>query len=558
MKILIPLLLISQFSFAQTSLIKQWDNRFGGTNADHLTSIIKIDDGFLISGWSDSDSSGDKTQNNWRDLNNGIRNDFWCVRIDENGNKIWDKRYGGSLDETSPIAVFNSFENGFLIAGTSFSDSSGDKSQDSWHDSIYQTRDFWAISIDANGNKNWDKRFGGIGDEYVSSVVKTANGNYLLAGYSNSDSSGDKSQNNQSFGYVDFWVILINSLGDKIWDKRFGGTEHDVLTSSIQTNDGGFLLGGYSRSDNGGDKSQPIWGVIGIPDYWIVKIDGNGNKQWDKSYGGTDEDKLFSILQTNDGGYVLGGSSDSDSSGDKSQNGWGYPVPYAYDYWIVRIDSLGNKLWDRRFGGVSPEDEFGNIALSGDGNIYVCGTSYSAITGDKSEINLGEEQTWILKIDLSGNKIWDKTIFTSGHEEFAQIIPVDSNCFLVGVETAADIGGYKTQDSRGDYDYWLIKFCDTTRAVSEVDEVSLGADISIYPNPSSGNLIVELLNSLMADDVSIGVVNTLGQKVFSSHEKISSSDWKKEIDLHEAANGIYFIEIKSPGVFLRKKVIVAK
>src|SRR5207248_1697389 len=112
----------------------------------------------------------------------------------------------------------------------------------------------------------------------------------------------------------------IDSNGNKVWDKRFGGMNDDWLYSMQQTNDGGYILGGYSNSDSSGDKTEPTRGDI---DYWIVKIDSLGNKEWDKRFGGLNEDYLTSLQQTADGGFILGGYTLSDSSGDKTQDSWG-------------------------------------------------------------------------------------------------------------------------------------------------------------------------------------------------------------------------------------------
>src|SRR5437016_465423 len=130
----------------------------------------------------------------------------------------------------------------------------------------------------------------------------------------------------------------------KRWDKRFGGTDNDVLSSFQQTKDGGYILGGSSYSGVGGDKTQTSWGYS---DYWVVKIDSIGNKQWDARFGGTDHDLFSCLQQTTDGGYILGGSSRSGISRDKSQPNWGT----YFDYWVIKIDFLGNKQWDKRFGG---------------------------------------------------------------------------------------------------------------------------------------------------------------------------------------------------------------
>src|SRR4029079_4257589 len=138
-------------------------------------------------------------------------------------------------------------------------------------------------------------------------------------------------------------IVKTDANGVKQWDARYGGTSFDYLYSIQQTTDGGYILGGYSNSGMTGDKTQESQGV---DDYWIVKTDSNGIKQWDARFGGAAVDDLFSIQQTIDGGYILGGESYSSADGDKTQDNRGF-----IDYWIVKTDANGIKEWDARFGG---------------------------------------------------------------------------------------------------------------------------------------------------------------------------------------------------------------
>ena len=135
----------------------------------------------------------------------------------------------------------------------------------------------------------------------------------------------------------------LNAQLIKKWDKTFGGDTTESLSSLQQTTDGGYILGGTSYSGISGDKTQASRGDM---DYWIVKTDANGIKQWDKTFGGDGDDGLFSLQQTIDGGYILGGYSNSGIGGDKTQASRG-----DYDYWIVKTDANGMKQWDKTFGG---------------------------------------------------------------------------------------------------------------------------------------------------------------------------------------------------------------
>src|SRR5687768_6415271 len=131
------------------------------------------------------------------------------------------------------------------------------------------------------------------------------------------------------------------------WERSFGGNEKDFARQVKSTSDGGYALGGYSYSGVSGTKSS---GAYGLGDYWFVKLDGSGNKQWDRSFGGTNFDGIHALQQTGDGGFILGGISFSDASGNKNSAHYG-----SGDYWVVRMDASGNKLWDNSFGGSSNE-----------------------------------------------------------------------------------------------------------------------------------------------------------------------------------------------------------
>src|SRR6185369_15785641 len=145
------------------------------------------------------------------------------------------------------------------------------------------------------------------------------------------------------YGGSDFYVIRLDATGQKVWEQSFGGTDYDALTCLQQTSDGGFILGGVSTSGSGGGKSASAFGGY---DFWVIRLDTLGNKVWDKSFGGSDNDWLYSVLQTSDGGFALGGWSLSVPSGNKTSPAYG-----GADYWMIRLDAMGTKVWEQAFGG---------------------------------------------------------------------------------------------------------------------------------------------------------------------------------------------------------------
>jgi PKD repeat protein len=369
----------------------QWDKTYGSNKDDNLRDAIPTSDGgFLLAGSSDSPAFWEKS----KDSKGG--NDYWVVKIDQNGNKVWDKTLGGG-DSDELSKVIPTADGGYLLAGTSMSNASGDKSEDS-----RGGNDYWIIRIDVSGNKVWDKTLGGSGIDNLLDVISASDGGYLLVGSSNSGASGEKSQNSQ--GESDYWVVKIDQNGNKVWDKTFGGSSDDDLSDIIATSDGDYLLAGTSESTASGDKSENNKSMYTWQgDYWLVKIDQNGNKVWDKTFGGDFHDRLADVIATPDGSYLLAGSSSSSISGDKTEDRVGFS---GQDYWIIKIDQNGNKVWDKTLGG-NGDDGLSEVITTSDGGYLLAGSSDSNASGDKSEDEVGHSDDfyyeafpdyWIIKV----------------------------------------------------------------------------------------------------------------------------------------------------------------
>jgi hypothetical protein len=253
-------------------------------------------------------------------------------------------------------------------------------------------------------------------------------------------------------------------------------------------------------------------------------------------------DALLSVQQTVDGGYILAGESSSGISGDKTQNTWG-----ASDYWIVKTDSLGNMQWDKDFGGTDYE-EHSFMQQTADGGYLLSGDSYSPISGDKTEANLGQEQTWILKTDSLGNKQWDKTIFTTGHDERGLAIQTKDGCYAVANITSAGIGGYKTQPTWGLSDYWFVKFCDTTSTTSISPVKNFPISFSIYPNPFSDKLTV---TSKTNQPFEITLFDITSRKLLQQQFTNSTS-----INTSHLSKGIYIYELRTKNGVIKKGKVV--
>jgi hypothetical protein len=373
--------------------------------------------------------------------------------------KQWDARFGGSegdfLYDISPTA-----DNGYIMGGTSFSGVGGDKTEENFSQGYYTYSDFWIVKIDANGWKEWDGSYGGDGSEFFSTVHQTLEGGYILAGAS-AELTGN--------GEFDYWIVKIDSNGIKQWDANFGGSKSDYLTCLELTSDGGYILGGSSNSAVDGDKTQE---GQGLTDYWIVKIDSNGTKEWDADFGGDKDDDLVSLQQTSDKGYILGGISWSGISGDKTQENQG-----GFDYWILKIDSNGLKQWDAGFGGGSAE-YLQTISQTRDHGFILGGTSYSEISGDKTQGSQGSSDYWMVKTDSNGLKQWDYRFGGNGTESLSSLLQTPDGGHILGGYSNSNISGEKTEATQGSSDYWVVKIdsnglkqWDTEFGGSDADEL---------------------------------------------------------------------------------------
>jgi hypothetical protein len=247
--------------------------------------------------------------------------------------------------------------------------------------------DYWALTLDPQGNILQDFVYGGDGAEYLVSAIPLPGGGFLLGGSTNSSATGDVSDTLR--GIRDYWMIRLDAGGNKVWDRIYGGTGADVCNRILPTADGGFMMAGYTLSPMDGDVSEP---PKGIRDYWIVKTDSAGLKQWDKRYGGDSNSSSFGtwIEQAAFGRYWLAGYTDSGLGGDVSEPTYG-----GSDYWVLLLDTSGAVLWDKRFGG--PAEEFlGNLVVLQDSSVVLCGHSDAGSSAVKTAPSKGWWDYWMV------------------------------------------------------------------------------------------------------------------------------------------------------------------
>lgn len=431
------------FSMYAQQLNIVWDKTIGSDLDDNFTSMVVMPNGeSYLFGHSISGISDEKTH-----TRTGGHFDYWLVKLNSAGAKVWDKVYGAYYAHCISNSIILTPDNHLILTGhTKAGSGSFNKTEDS-----YGEDDYWILKVDLDGNVIWDKTLGGAGDDINPFVAVLPNNDIIIAGTSNSDKSGLKSENSK--GNYDFWIVKLDKNANVIWDKTIGGNLDDKLTSVSLAHDGNIILFGESQSGKTGDKSQAGFGE---KDYWVVKISSsNGSKIWDKTYGGTLQDFPSSSLVSNDGKIYIGGTSGSSKGGNKTVGQIG-----SNDYWVIKLNQNGVKEWENNFGGID-HDNMSSMILTTNNELILAGVSNSGISYDKTEENIGNYGSyWIIKVDVNGDKMWDKTIGAEEMTYIKQPIIVgadESYGIYIAGNSTADKSGDKTENGRGDMDYWAIK-----------------------------------------------------------------------------------------------------
>lgn len=353
----------------------------------------------------------------------------------------WENTIQG--DETDELDVsFKTADGGTIVGGRSNSTNDvGDKSEDP-----RGGNDFWIVKLDPNGIIEWEKTIGGSGHEQNCSIFQLADGGYFLGGSSNSSISGEKTDN--AVGLYDYWIMKLNESGSIIWQKTIGGDNHDFLFDVVSSIDGGFLLTGSSKSDISGNKTENSRGNY---DIWLVKVDVDGNIEWDKTVGGDLDDYADVCKQDTDGNYIIGAFSNSNVSGEKSEPNYG-----VFDYWIIKLSSLGELIWENAIGG-DDSDHLQDIALVSDGGILIVGSSSSSASVDKTEDVFGIADAWVVRLNADGTILWENTIGGNINDGLHKIISLDDGTFILAGQSTSDISPDKSEARIGLTDFWLMQ-----------------------------------------------------------------------------------------------------
>ncbi|WP_375238055.1 hypothetical protein [Aurantibacter sp.] len=294
------------------------------------------------------------------------------------------------------------------------------------------------------GDLEFAQNYGGQKNESGQSVVATLDGGYAILGYTQSTNGDITDKDEDSF---DYWLLKFNASNELLWSKTYGGTLDDRGNDIVATQDGGFAITGYGSSN---DNDISI--NNGNQDFWISKLDSDGNIIWEKSFGYSGSDRAYSIIQTQDQGFLISGVLDVTASAGEG-NSKNYFIEHAGgDYWAIKLDSNGNQEWTKYFGGNLSDDPYG-ITQTVDGNFILVGSSDSEdvdITNNK-----GSYDYWIVSISNSGVLLWEKNFGGTEIDEARGITNTsDGNFLIIGNTRSNDVD---VSNNIGGSDIWLLK-----------------------------------------------------------------------------------------------------
>jgi uncharacterized delta-60 repeat protein len=368
------------------------------------------------------------------DANGCSGSDSHTTNICSGGVLTWARTYGGASAEAAN-SVQQTWDGGYVVAGETVSFGAGGK-------------DFWVLKLDASGNVQWQKTYGGVNWDYAKSIQQAADGGFVVAGSTQSFGAGS----------YDFWILKLDASGNVSWQKTYGGADYDYAYSIQQTADGGFVVAGATNSfgaggawvlkldASGGVEWQKVYeggGVnsiqrttdggfvmagVSLSYVWILKLDALGTVQWQRTCGIVfDSDRAYSVQQTMDGGFIVAGETESFGAG-------------LTDFWILKLDASGSVIWQKTYGGADYDNAY-PIRQTTDGGFIVA--------GDTQSFGAGNNDFWVLKLDVSGNVQWQKTYGGTSGETANSIWQTTDGGFIV----AGDTLSFGT----GGVDVWVLK-----------------------------------------------------------------------------------------------------
>ena len=408
-----------------------WMKTYGGSGDDTAREVIvTADGGYAILGFSnsmDGDLIGKTTP----------VNDYWLLRLDADGELLWSKTYGGSGDDQGQ-SVIQTADGGFAITGYAMSSDGDASNNEGFHDN-------WIVRLDSKGNILWERSFGFSGHDHSYDVLQTADGGFFFVGFlditaARSDGFEDKSGTLTRHGVGEFWGTKISAQGNLQWRRYFGGTNNDRAHAVVPAWDGGYVMAGFSESDD-----FDISDTRGSYDFWVVKVSEEGEKLWERSYGGSGIDIAYDISLTPDGAYIITGhtiSSDKEVTNSLGES----------DIWVIKIDQQGQLLWEHTYGG-SGFDLGQSVYPAKRGGYIVSGNTKST-NGHVSEY-FGENDMWIFRTNDAGELLWQHSFGGSGLDfAYDAVEHADKSVLLVGESMSVNL---PELPNRGGTDMVVVK-----------------------------------------------------------------------------------------------------
>ncbi len=395
----------------------------------------------------------------------------------------------------------------------------------------YGLKDIWVVKTNALGTIQWENTYGGSADERPYYSTQTSDGGYILAGYTESNDN-DVTFNN---GNADVWIVKMDSAGTLQWQKSLGGTGYDYGYHISETPDGGYIVTANSDSNDGDVTGYHGGGS----DVWIVKINNIGTIQWQKCYGGLYLEYGTAAYSTSDGGYIFSAYTESNDNDVSANHG-------SYDCWIVKLNSIGTIQWQKCLGGTGVDANY-SFRKTMDGKYMMAGYTYSG-DGDVVGIHVGDSDYWVVKMDTTGTIEWQKCLGGFGDDEAFYITQsVDSSYTVVGLSSSID--GDVTGNA-GTYDCWVVHLeVPVFTGINSEAVISTSTQILAYPNPSKG----EFYLSNLALGAKVEIYDARGNCII---QNIVSHNSEK-INLNTSSKGIYFYRVmETNGRVISGKMVI--
>ena len=514
-----------------------WQKNIRSSTQDFLSQIIPtIDHQYLIIGSSIQRSKQGRSEGS---QNNGY--DFHLVKLNQQGEEVWDKYFTGQNHDYLSAATATQ-DGGFLIAGTSYSGKGLDKKNDSEGGS-----DIWLIRINEFGDELWQKTLGSSANEEAGPVIQTTDSGFFVAG------SVIATQNSKTKGYgsKDVLITRLDRDGKELSQLILGGKGSDEIEKMIPTQDGGALLGIYSRSSEVRDSGSGIRNPaskspsestanrnlssatstaisqmpkassnFGEGDYWVVKLDKNGKIEWEKNFGGKDDDHIRTLALTNNG-YIIGGESRSKISGNKTVG-----IEEGTDLWLISLNERGEEQWQKSYNFKNRDILMGMSTLYSADNMYSKGILLGGYTQAEGRTEKNDEKFWMLYLDLNGNEQWRKYLNgDSGKERLSDLkLNRDGSIILAG--TSAEEAGKEN--------WKIVKLGD-----KQIDQILEKYDIKIYPNPVSEYAYIDI--GIDFKEAEILLYDMSGRQL----ESIKTKNKVTKINTQNLIQGAYLVTVRT-------------